>query len=116
MMVEYMRANTLSTTWYNKRGEKHRLVRCAVIYQCGSKEWYIYGKRHRTNGPAVEWADGDKEWWVKGKRHRTDGPAIDYGNNDVQFWIDGEHYSFDEFALKTTCTIEQLAIIKLQYA
>ena len=40
----------------------------AVIYPCGSKEWWKHGKVHRDNGlPAINYSWGRKEYWINGK-------------------------------------------------
>ncbi len=35
-----------------------------VIYDDGTKHWYLNETVHRIDGPAVENADGSKEWWI----------------------------------------------------
>lgn len=54
----------------------HREDGPAVIYDVGSKWWYVDGKQHRLDGPAVEFVTGELEWWVNGVQHREDGPAM----------------------------------------
>ena len=40
-----------------------------IVYNDGSKFWYLNGKRHREDGPAVEYADGDKFWYLNGTKY-----------------------------------------------
>jgi len=41
-----------------------------IIYQHGSKWYYLNGKRHREDGPAYETAAGSKFWFLNGLLHR----------------------------------------------
>ena len=72
-----------------------------LVYDSGSKEWYLNGKLHREDGPAVEWSDGDKEWWLNGKRHREDGPAIEWSNGYKEWYLNGKELTEDEWERKT---------------
>ena len=70
-------------------GELHNPYGPAVIWNDGSKEYYIHGKCHRTDGPAVIWPDGYTEYYVNGKLHRTDGPARIYSDGSKVYYIHG---------------------------
>jgi len=54
--------------WYNKDGKLHRDNDLpAVIWEDGSKFWWVSGEKHRENDmPAVIYSDGYKTWWVNG--------------------------------------------------
>jgi len=39
-----------------------------LVYDSGSKEWYLNGKLHREDGPAYEDSDGTKIWYLNGKK------------------------------------------------
>ena len=43
-----------------------------MVYDDGSKYWWLNGKLHREDGPAIEGADGDKSWYLNGKLHREE--------------------------------------------
>ena len=43
-----------------------------MVYDNGSRYWYLNGKLHREDGPAREWANGSKYWFLNGKRHREE--------------------------------------------
>ena len=67
--------------------ELHRLDGPAVLFENGSKEWWVDGKLHRISGPAIEWVNGTKEWWVNGKRHRIGGPSIEGPTGNKSYFI-----------------------------
>lgn len=53
--------------FYDKDGTIHREDGPAVIYGCGTKDWFIHGKRHRSDGPAVVWHNGKSGlWYING--------------------------------------------------
>jgi hypothetical protein len=52
---------------------------------------------HREDGPAVIYDSGTKEWWINGKRHRTDGPAIEYRSGFKSWYLKGRKHSYEEF-------------------
>ncbi len=74
-------------TWFSRNGKIHKTNGPAVLWNCGTKEWFFTGKPHRGGDePAVQstWVDswhifkGQKnEWIVNGERHReNDMPAV----------------------------------------
>jgi hypothetical protein len=77
---------------YVKNKVIHRDDGPAVIYNYGSKEWWINGKLHRIDGPAIESYNGKKMWFINGELHRIDGPAIDCGNGDEEWYQNGKHH------------------------
>ena len=66
-----------------------------IVYQNGTKDWYLNGKRHREDGPAIEWPDGTKHWYLNGKHHREDGPAIEYSDGAKEWWLNGNRHRED---------------------
>jgi len=60
--------------WCNNAGKVHRDNDMpAVIYEDGSKEWYVNGLRHRDNDlPAVIFKNGYKAWYVNGELIRSE--------------------------------------------
>ena len=69
-MEEYIvKVYSVSTEWYNKANQLHRLDGPAVECSNGSKVWYQNGKYHRLDGPAYEGSDGSKEWCIEGKEY-----------------------------------------------
>ena len=77
-----------------------------IVYDNGTKKWYLNDKLHREDGPAVEWVEGDKFWYLNGKRHREDGPAIEYSNGDKFWFLNDEIYREEEFNRKMAPTVE----------
>ena len=78
--------------YINSNGKTHREDGPAVIYDDGSKEWWVNGKLHRTDGPAIEYVNGEKIWYVNGKLHRTDGPAIEDVDDEKIWYINNLWY------------------------
>jgi hypothetical protein len=74
---------------YNAGGQLHRTDGPAIVWPCGSKEWYINGQLHREDGPAVELNTDTKEWWIHGQKHREDGPAVE-GSMQDEWWVNGK--------------------------
>ena len=66
----------------------------AVIFDDGTKQYYIEGELHRGNDlPAVEWSNGNKEWFNNGKRHRKDDlPAVVYANGSKGWFKNGKKH------------------------
>ncbi len=57
----------------NEEGDLHREDGPAVIYNYGSKFWYLNGKRHREDGPASIFKNGVKYWYINGEEYyKTD--------------------------------------------
>ena len=55
------------------------------------------GQLHKTNGPALIWNDGSKYWYINDKLHREDGPAIEY-SVDIKLWyLNGINYTEDQY-------------------
>ena len=48
--------------------------------------WFLKGEDHRSVGPAVIWNDGDKYWKYKGLFHRTNGTAIEISEESPLYW------------------------------
>jgi hypothetical protein len=40
-----------------------------IVYNSGSKYWYLNNRLHRDDGPAVECSDGYNEWWLNGSEY-----------------------------------------------
>jgi len=80
--------------WYNNAGELHRENDLpAVIFNDGSREWYMNGKVHRENDlPALIYKDGSKLWYNKaGKLHReNDLPAIIWADGSKEWYLNGK--------------------------
>jgi len=74
--------------WYVD-GKLHREDGPAIEWPNGNKEWYINDNLHRIDGPAIEYTDGSKHWYLNGKRHREDGPAVEYIDGTKSWWVDG---------------------------
>ncbi len=86
--VSMLDKNTMEVTYrdhtkwvVNRRGLKviHRGSDLpAIIWGCGTQEWYRNGKRHRDNDlPAILYSDGTSEWMKNGETHRdNDLPAV----------------------------------------
>jgi hypothetical protein len=55
--------------YQNDNGELHREDGPAVIWNNGSKSWYLNGKRHREDGPAIELSNGYKSWYLNDKQY-----------------------------------------------
>lgn len=54
-------------SYYNSKGQRHRLDGPAIEFKDGSYAWYKNGKLHRRGGPA--YFDGiEYEWWYNGKK------------------------------------------------
>ena len=51
---------------------------------------------HREDGPAIIWQDGTKAWYIDGEKHREDGPAIEWSNGKKEWYLYGECYSSKE--------------------
>ena len=59
--------------WLNDNGGLHREDGPALIYNYGSKFWYLDGERHRENGPAIIYESGEKRWYINGEQYdKTD--------------------------------------------
>jgi hypothetical protein len=71
-----------------------------VVYECGTRHWYLNGKRHREYGPALECANGVRSWWLNGKRHREDGPAIEWDDGRREWWLNGRLHREDGPAIE----------------
>jgi len=82
-------------SYYNEKGQLHRLDGPAIKKANGTNEWYVNGKKHREDGPAVEYLNGGKEWWVNNKLHRLDGPAIEEANGTKWWYVHGKCHRLD---------------------
>ena len=74
------------------------------------------GQRHRKDGPAIIYEDGSKFWWINGERHREDGPAIEWSYGCKYWVINDELISIDEWLqwLKSgQSSLDQKTILKL---
>jgi len=74
--------------WRDEYGRFHRIDGPALVYNHGSKYWFVNGLHHRLDGPAYIRFDGYTEWWVN-----------DYEiTNDVNEWINENNFTipFDE--------------------
>ena len=61
------------------------------------------GQVHRTHGPAIVWQDGTKCWYLDGKLHRSDGPAIVYQNAVESWYLNGTFLSKEQWAQHMRC-------------
>jgi hypothetical protein len=54
--------------YYNNKNKLHRENdQPAIVWENGTKQWYVNGQLHRENDkPAVIYADGTQYWWVNG--------------------------------------------------
>lgn len=75
-----------------------------VIDTQGNKSWYnSKGEFHRLDGPALEFANGDKFWYKNNQLHRLDGPACDYADG-IKLWLrEGSLYSLVDPAIDEMC-------------
>lgn len=87
-------------SWYNDKGQLHRLDGPAVEWADGDKEWWVEGKPHRLDGPAVEWANGAKWWYVESKLHRLDGPAIEWADGTKEWYVNDKRHRLDGPAIE----------------
>ena len=55
------------------------------------------GKLHNPHGAAVVWDDGSKFYWIKGKRHNPNGPAIVWANGVKWYYINDKELTEAEF-------------------
>ena len=76
--------------YYNALGQRHREHGPAIVYEDGTREWFLNGIRHRADGPAVVYTSGTREWYLNGQRHRLDGPAVEYSDGYCAWFIDGK--------------------------
>jgi len=44
------------------------MIEYTVVYESGTKFWYLNGKLHREDGPAIEYANGDKSWYLNNEK------------------------------------------------
>ena len=60
-----------SESWYSVFDEQfhNSLGPAVIIYDDGTKEWFMNNQLHRLDGPAVEYANGHNEWWVAGVQY-----------------------------------------------
>jgi len=79
--------------WHREDGKLHREDGPAMVYENGTKAWFINGQLHRTDGPAIEYADGAKYWYQSGKLHRKDGPACITSLGTEAWWLYGKRYT-----------------------
>jgi len=94
--------------YVDEHGRPHREDGPAVIWEDGTKAWFVNGVQHREDGPALEFANGSKEWYADGKLHRIDGPAIVYADGYTQWWLQGVQVEEEEFN-------ERVRILKLSW-
>lgn len=100
----------------NKNGELHREDGPAVMWENGTKEWWIHDQLHREDGPAIEWADGSKEWCIHNRLHREDGPAVEESNGHKAWYIRGRNVSsWNEFQHEAKLSDTQIQQLKQQY-
>ena len=76
--------------WYNEKNQLHREDGPAMIWEDGSKFWWLNGLKHREDGPAIEYSNGDKIWYFNGKYHRRDGPAIEWEDGYKSWYYHGK--------------------------
>jgi hypothetical protein len=53
------------------------------------------GKYHNETGPAIIWQDGSKFWYINGLAHREDGPSTEYINGGKDWCYKGKNYGYD---------------------
>jgi len=71
-----------------------------IVYDDGSKYWYLNGKRHREDGPAIEHANGYKSWYLNDERHCEYGPAVEYADGSKDWYLNGTEYTEAEWKAK----------------
>ena len=52
----------------------------AVIWDSGSRFFFVNNKRHRINGAAIELCDGEKEYYIHGKQYFSE---LEYWNHPL---------------------------------
>jgi len=83
-----------------------------LVYDDGSKYWFLNGKRHREDGPAFEWVNGTKSWYLNGELHREDGPAIEWANGDKEWYLNGEELTEDEW-MRRTSPVKEMTVAEI---
>ena len=63
-----------------------------VVYDNGTKEWFLNGNLHREDGPAAEWANGTKFWYIDDKQLTE----AEFNNRNRTIVIDGKSYRLVE--------------------
>jgi hypothetical protein len=61
-----------------------------------------HGLLHREDGPAIVWNDGTKAWFINGEYHREDGPAIEWSDGSKFWYLNDKNYSEDEWKQEVT--------------
>lgn len=98
-------------------GVYHREDGPAVIWNDGTKEYYIHGERHRDDGPAIEdEPDEGNVWYKNGLIHRDDGPAVMWPDGTLEWWFEGQYCDFDEYLnLLYEFDSKKATVVKLKY-
>jgi hypothetical protein len=72
------------------------------ILSTGSVMHMKNGKYHNENGPAIIWQDGSKFWYINGLEHREDGPSSEYVNGNKHWYYKCKNYGYNnEFTKKS---------------
>jgi hypothetical protein len=98
--------------WY-LNGKLHREDGPAVESYEGNRFWYLNGDLHREDGPAIEYADGSREWYLHDKLHREDGPAMEYIDGTRWWFLNGVEYMEEEFN-KKTAKVKELTVADIE--
>jgi hypothetical protein len=75
----------------------------SIIYINGKPEEFIGNKDykgriiHRVDGPALIFDNGSKFWYLNGECHREDGPAVITADGTISWYLNGDYYSFEDF-------------------
>ena len=54
-------------TWFNAKGQLHKINGPALIYPSGDEVWFKNGKLHRIESAAVIYPDGYESYYINGK-------------------------------------------------
>jgi len=72
---------SLKGHYWIKPGKKfHCETGPAVIWDSGSRFFFVNNKRHRINGAAIELCDGEKEYYIHGKQYFSE---LEYWNHPL---------------------------------
>ena len=113
-MIEYtvMVYDCGTREWY-LNGKLHREDGPAVESYDGSRFWYLNGDLHREDGPAIEYADGSREWYLNDNFHREDGPAVESYEGNRYWYLNGVEYTEEEFN-KKTAKAKELTVAEIE--
>lgn len=76
-------------TVYLKDKKPLRLNNKAIQYSINSCPDFIL---HNENGPAIIYDNGTKYYFIDGKKHRINGPAVIFNNDNNGSWFYNNKY------------------------